>query len=68
VHRAPDEAFAAIAPYGIALVDLDEGPRIMAHLRCEAAIGTRVSGRIETMAGRPLPVFAPAGNLKEEKG
>jgi len=68
VHRAPDEAFAAIAPYCIALVDLDEGPRVMAHLRGEAAIGARVSGHIETVAGRPLPVFAPAGDLKEEKG
>lgn len=57
VHRAPDEAFAAIAPYRIALVDLDEGPRLMAHLDGEAAIGTRLRGRAETVAGREIPVF-----------
>lgn len=66
VHRAPDEAFAAIAPYRIALVDLDEGPRLMAHLRGEAAIGARLRGWIETVAGRPIPVFAPEDSEGEE--
>lgn len=59
VHRAPDETFASIAPYRIGLVDLDEGPRLMAHLRGEVAIGSRVAGRIETVAGRDIPVFGP---------
>jgi uncharacterized OB-fold protein len=37
VHRAPGPIFAAHAPYVIALVDLDEGARVMARLDCIAA-------------------------------
>lgn len=65
VHRAPDDAFAAIAPYRIALIDLDEGPRLMAHLDDEAPVGTWVTGRLETIAGRRIPVFARAGYAGE---
>ena len=36
VHRAPGPAFAAHAPYVIALVDLDEGARVMARIDCIA--------------------------------
>lgn len=57
VARAPDETFRALAPYCIALVDLDEGPRIMAHLDGVAAIGDRVRGAIEIRADREIPVF-----------
>lgn len=32
VHRAPGPTFAAEVPYMIALVDLEEGPRLMARL------------------------------------
>jgi uncharacterized OB-fold protein len=57
VTRAPDETFRALVPYRIALVDLDEGPRVMAHLDGEAGIGDRVRGAIETRAEREIPVF-----------
>jgi uncharacterized OB-fold protein len=67
VHRAPDEAFAAITPYRIALVDLDEGPRLMAHLRRNTSIGSRVSGRVEMVAGRSVPVFAPDSDRQDEE-
>lgn len=60
VHRAPDDAFAAISPYRIALIDLDEGPRLMAHLDDEAPIGARVTGQVATIAGRRIPVFVRA--------
>jgi uncharacterized OB-fold protein len=33
VHREPHEAFRALVPYVIALVDLIEGPRMMTRLR-----------------------------------
>lgn len=59
VERAPDETFRAIAPYLIALVDLEEGPRVMAHLSAPAPIGAAVTGGIREIAGRPLPVFTP---------
>ena len=39
VHRAPNKEFQAITPYVIALIDLDEGPRMMANiLMCFAAL------------------------------
>ncbi len=64
VFRAPDAAFQERAPYRIALVDLDDGIRVMGHLIGDAAaIGSRVTGGIESVGGRSIPVFRPvAGN------
>lgn len=58
VHRAPNEAFRAVVPYGVVLVDLAEGVRVMAHGDIDLAIGMPVSGRIETIAGVRLPYFS----------
>ena len=55
VHRAPDDAFKAIAPYALALVELDEGPRVMVHASADLAIGERVQLVFRTIAGRLLP-------------
>ncbi len=60
VTRAPDETFRALVPYRIGLVDLDEGPRLMAHIDGEPAIGAPLTGDMEERAGRLLPVFRPA--------
>lgn len=57
VHRAADEAFRPLVPYWIALVDLDEGPRVMGHLDQEAPIGAHVLGTMRAVAGRSIPVF-----------
>jgi uncharacterized OB-fold protein len=57
VHRAPSDAFRAIAPYRIVLVDLAEGLRVMAHGQASLAIADPVVGRIEIIAGRALPYF-----------
>jgi len=59
VTRAPDETFRALVPYRIALADLEEGPRIMAHLADDAPIGAPLEGRVEEIAGRPVPLFKP---------
>ncbi|NMV38105.1 Zn-ribbon domain-containing OB-fold protein [Ralstonia insidiosa] len=59
VSRAPSEAFRALAPYLLLLVDLDEGSRVMAHGTPGLKIGDRVHVRIEPIAGRPLPLFYP---------
>lgn len=32
VHRAPSPAFRKIVPYVVALIDLEEGPRMMANI------------------------------------
>lgn len=57
VHRAPDDAFRALAPYGLVLVELDEGPRMMAHAPADLAIGERVALGLREIAGRRLPYF-----------
>jgi uncharacterized OB-fold protein len=58
VHRAP-AAFAADAPYVVALVDLEEGPRMMTRLLGvepqDAAVGMPVEVAIE--GDPPLPYF-----------
>ena len=58
VQRAPSDAFRAITPYRIVLVDLAEGFRVMAHGDPSLAIGDAVIGSIRTIAGRSLPYFA----------
>ena len=59
VHRAPDDAFRAIAPYLLVLVELDEGPRVMAHAEPGLDIGDRVTLGFRTRAGRLVPYFEP---------
>jgi uncharacterized OB-fold protein len=60
VTRAPSEALRACAPYSIALVDADEGFRLMAHVEHGARIGDRVQVRFLEFGGRPIPVFFKA--------
>jgi len=63
-HRGPTPAFAADAPYVIALIDLDEGPRLMMNvLGCDPAdvhIDMRVRIGFETRDGQKLPQAFPA--------
>ena len=49
--------------YNIALVDLDEGPRMMTRIQGveTVPVGTRVRARIVDEGGVPLVVFAPEG-------
>ncbi len=53
VHRAPSAGFKAETPYVVALVDLDEGPRMMLRLQgaAVAEIGASVEIRFEAPAG-----------------
>ncbi len=57
VARAPTPDFAALAPYDILLVDLDEGFRLMAHGRPGLAIGNRVKVAFRRHGDRALPCF-----------
>ncbi len=62
VHRSVNPRFQA--PYTVALVDLEEGPRLLTHLidsqpdetRCDAPVRLAWLERGEDM---PLPAFAP---------
>jgi uncharacterized OB-fold protein len=57
VERAPSDEFRALAPYVIALVDLDEGYRMMAHGTPGLTVGARVRVRFFEHGGRHLPRF-----------
>jgi len=68
VYRAPDQAFRARAPYVLALIDLEEGPRVMANVtdcRPDAVhIGMAVTVWFEPRgADIAIPQFRP----KEER-
>lgn len=64
VHLAPYEAFKDVAPYVLALVDLDEGVRMMCNIvECDphdVHIGMPVSVVFEDRGGIALPQFRPA--------
>ncbi|HZP86662.1 MAG TPA: OB-fold domain-containing protein [Burkholderiales bacterium] len=57
VTRAPSEELRAHAPYAIALIDADEGFRMMAHAASDVAIGDRVQCTFTQIAGRLVPRF-----------
>lgn len=47
MHRAPMPAFAARVPYVVALVDLAEGPRMMANVVGDDALAVAVGDRVQ---------------------
>lgn len=62
IRRAPMSAFAAHVPYVVALIDLDEGPRMMANVIGEDALSTRIGDRVSVTFedrgdGAMLPQF-----------
>ncbi|MCC7547761.1 MAG: OB-fold domain-containing protein [Burkholderiales bacterium] len=57
ITRAPSEELRAFAPYVIALVDTDEGFRVMAHAEQDLRIGERVQCRFARIADRLVPRF-----------
>jgi uncharacterized OB-fold protein len=63
VYRPPTPAFKADVPYAIALVDVDEGFRMMANVvgvdAERVAIGDRVRVVFERRGDVALPQFTP---------
>jgi uncharacterized OB-fold protein len=64
-HRPQDPRFASRAPYAVALVELDEGARLMTNIvDCDpnaVVVGMRVVVTWEPLSdGRHLPIFVPA--------
>jgi uncharacterized OB-fold protein len=57
VVRAPSEAFRWLAPYTLALVELDEGARLMGHAPADIAIGERVVAQLLRLGARTLVCF-----------
>ena len=57
VARAPSDEFRPLAPYALAIVELDEGPRLMGHATLDARIGDRVIAGFFDFGGRRLIRF-----------
>jgi uncharacterized OB-fold protein len=61
VHRAPTPAFASRVPYVIAMIALDDAPRMMANIvgdgALEAVIGDAVEVEFERRDGYAMPQF-----------
>jgi len=62
IHRAPVAAFAERTPYVVALVELDEGPRMIANVLGEDALSLKIGERVEVTFedrgdGAMLPQF-----------
>jgi len=57
VSRPPNDKWKEYAPYTLALIDADEGFRIMAHVESGARIGDRVLARFLSLEDPPIPVF-----------
>ena len=64
-HRAFDPAFESIVPYNVCLIELEEGPRILANVvgieNDALEIGTAVKAVFNTVGeGLPMLQFEPA--------
>ncbi len=61
IHRPPSPAFAAHVPYVVALVDLEEGPRMMANIVGDDAFDVRIDDAVtvvfEDRGDAKLPQF-----------
>jgi len=61
IRRAPIQSYTTRVPYVVALIDLDEGPRMFANIVGEGALDTQVGSRVgvcfETRADFKLPQF-----------
>ncbi|MET7511825.1 OB-fold domain-containing protein [Streptomyces albidoflavus] len=63
IMRGPTPVWAAVAPYTVGFVELDEGYFLFAQIEGEPeeiAIGRAVSVRFVQRGEQKLPVFAPA--------
>ena len=62
-HRPSEEAFAALVPYAVGLVDLDEGVRVMARGAAEDAV---IGGRVVVVPDPGAPVGPSLLFIREE--
>ena len=47
IRRAPAPAFASLAPYVVALIDLDEGPRMITNIVGPDALDVRIGDAVK---------------------
>lgn len=65
IHRASDPAFAPLVPYAVALIELDEGPRMMANIVGPDATAVKIGDRVRVTfqdrgEGAMVPQFTRA--------
>ena len=60
VSRAPSAEWKALAPYGIALVDAEEGFRFMAHAAEGLAIGDHITTTYREIGDALIPLVEPS--------
>lgn len=65
MHRTFDPAFAGLVPYNVCLIELEEGPRLLANVigvaNSDLTIGCAVQATFESVGeGLPLLKFKPA--------
>jgi uncharacterized protein len=70
IHRPGHFAWAAVAPYVIVLIDLDEGPTMLSQLivddPADARVGLRVTLRPVAIGEYTLPFFKPSTDNHED--
>jgi hypothetical protein len=71
IRRAPLPAFSGRVPYVVALIDLDEGPRMMANILGDDALQTRIGDRVEACfedrgEGAKVPQFTRRADAGEK--
>jgi len=63
VRQTQDSYFKNLVPYVVAMIDLDEGPRIMSNVvgtgSIDVTIGTRVKVQFEVHGEIGIPLFEP---------
>lgn len=62
IRRASDPAFAQLCPYVVALIDLEEGPRMMANILGPDALDVQIGNPVSVLfedrgEGAKLPQF-----------
>jgi len=70
VRQSPESYFQAKVPYVVAMIDLDEGPRLMSALADCAVESVRIGmsvavAFVEAGDGLTLPVFAPVDAVEQ---
>ncbi|MFT3816578.1 MAG: Zn-ribbon domain-containing OB-fold protein [Rubrivivax sp.] len=65
IHRASSPAYASMTPYVVALIELDEGPRMVANILGDDALQVRIGDAVEVMfedrgEGHKVPQFRRA--------
>ncbi len=49
IRRAPLTSFAALGPYVVALIELDEGPRMVANVLGDDALAVKIDDKVQVI-------------------